>query len=141
LASWRSTAVALALLLAGCSGQTKREVAALASALDAYREAAGPAAAARAADVSRTPCSDAEVCDARSACVSAIAPTLRALELKDEVSRRLDDLQAKRLAPDAPEAQALPAKLDEASRLLQQAREGMAVCDKKVSDLRLRHGV
>jgi hypothetical protein len=137
-----AAALVLALAAPGCSGQAKREVSALAAALDAYRAAPeGPATTQRADDVARTACSDPQVCDARTACVAAITPTLRALALKDEVTRRLGDLQAHRLAPDAPEAQALPAKLDEASRLLQEGRAGMTACEKKVNDLRLHHGV
>jgi len=85
-------------------------------------------------------CTDAEVCAAKQVCLAAIVPTTRALVLKDEVAARLGDLQAKRLAPDAPEADALPAKLDEAERLLHEGRAKMTECDAKLVGLRVRHG-
>ena len=80
-------------------------------------------------------CSDAEVCAAKQACLAAIDPTTRALSLKDEVAARVVDIQAKRLAPDAPEADALPGKLDQAELLLREGRAKMTVCDAKLAAL------
>ena len=129
------------LALAGCQGTTKREVAALAATVDAFRGADAATRAARARAVVDVACADEQVCDAKRACVAAIDPTSRALGLKDEVEQRLGDIQAKRLPPDAPEAQALPAKLDEAERLLREGRAGMDLCERKLSELRVYHGV
>ena len=74
------------------------------------------------------------------ACVAAIEPTSRALALKDEVAARLAEVEARRLAPDSPEARALPDKLDEAQRLLEEGRAHMADCDARLAALAVAFG-
>jgi hypothetical protein len=118
--------------LGACGGGAKRESAALSDAVDRYRRADDGSKASQGQSVVAVACTVAEVCAAKRACLAAIDPTTRALALKDEVAARLVDLQAKRLAPDAPEAAALPGKLDEAERLLHEGRTQMADCDAKL---------
>jgi hypothetical protein len=151
--SRRSTAVRLATaaaLLAGgacgasvlciaCGSPAKREAMALADAVDRFRHANGASSVAQAAAVAAVPCSDSGVCDARNACVQAVDPTARALALKDEVTLKLADLEAARLSPDSPEAQALPAKLEDASRLLREGHAKMGACETKLTDLRVTY--
>ena len=86
-------------------------------------------------------CSDSRVCEAKRTCVAAIEPTTRALTLKDDVARRLADLEQRRLETDSPEVQALPGKLDDAERLLKDGRAKMAACDARLADLRMAFGV
>jgi hypothetical protein len=121
-------------------GAAKRESAALEDAVDRYRAADDGSKGARAEGVLGLACTEAAVCDAKRACLAAIEPTTRALLLKDEVTRRLSDLEQKRLAPDSDEAEGLPAKLDEASRMLKLGHEKMADCDKRLVDLRVQFG-
>ena len=85
-------------------------------------------------------CTDERVCDAKRVCMEALDPTAKALALKDEVSLRLTDLEAARLAPDSATAQELPGKLDEASRLLREGHAKMHECDAKLTDLRVTYG-
>ena len=85
--------------------------------------------------VSAVACTDDRVCAAKGACMAAIEPTVQALDLKDEVTRRLADIEAKRAEPD--EAKALPAKLDEATRLLTIGRTKMSDCDRALADLQV----
>jgi hypothetical protein len=125
----------LTCVLGGCTGSAKREGAALTDAVDRYRRAESSAKAAQGQAAFAVTCSDAEVCAAKQACLAAIDPTTRALSLKDEVAARVVDIQAKRLAPDAPEADALPGKLDQAELLLREGRAKMAVCDAKLGAL------
>jgi hypothetical protein len=137
--------VALAVLapvaLFACrSGAAQRESAALADAVDRYRTADDGAKSTRAQGVLSLACTEAAVCTAKRVCLAAIEPTTRALELKSEVTQRLADLEQKRLSPDSPEAESLPAKLDEATRLLQEGRSKMTDCDKSLVDLRLQFG-
>jgi hypothetical protein len=137
---------ALALLacvatLAACSGSGKREAATLVDAVDRYRRADDAGKEAQGQAVAAVACTDSRVCDARQACVAALEPTTRGLALKDEVVRRLADLEQKRLAPDSPEAEALPGKLDEAERLLKDGRAKMSACDARLTDLRVAFGV
>jgi hypothetical protein len=133
---------ALALAgLAGCqSGAAKRESSALADAVDRYRTAGDAAKSVQAQGVLGLACTEAAVCAAKRVCMAAIEPTTRALELKNEVTRRLADLEQKRLSPDSPEAEGLPAKLDEATRLLQEGRTKMNDCDKSLALLRVEFG-
>lgn len=125
----------LACLLGACAGSARRESAALADAVDRYRRAENGTRASQGQAVLAVVCTAAEVCAAKQACLAAIDPTTRALALKDEVAARLVDIQAKRLSPDAPEADALPSKLDEAERLLGEGRTKMADCDAKLVKL------
>lgn len=126
--------------LAACATNARRESVSLADAVDRYRHADSTAKAFQRQAVLTVACTDADVCAAKQACLAAIDPTTRALELKDEVAARLGDIQAKRLALDAPEADGLPAKLDEAERLLHEGRAKMADCDARLLALRARHG-
>ncbi|HEY3821292.1 MAG TPA: hypothetical protein VGL81_29200 [Polyangiaceae bacterium] len=130
----------VACVLAACSNPGKREAASLADAVDHYRRASDGSKEAEGKAVAAVACSDARVCDAKQACVAAIEPTTRALALKDEAARLLVEIEQKRLAPDAPEVEALPAKLDEAERLLKEGRAGMVRCDARLTDLRVTFG-
>jgi ABC-type molybdate transport system ATPase subunit len=135
---------ALALLgitLAACSNQAKREAAILMAAVDGFRRADGASKAALAAKVARVACTDEKVCAAKRACVEAIDPTARALALKEEVATSVSDIERKRVAPESPEARALPAKLDEAERLLNEGRLKMSACDRGLAELQLQHGI
>ena len=126
--------------LVGCSTSARHETIALVAAMDRYQRADNAAKGELAQAVAALSCSDAQVCDAKRACLAAIEPTARALALKDEVSARIDDLQAKRLAPDSLEAQTLPGKLDLASRLLNEGRARMPLCERLLADLRIARG-
>jgi hypothetical protein len=123
-----------------CSGGAKREASSLLAAVDRYRRADNSSKAAESQIVAGVACSDAKVCGAKRACLDAIEPTARALNLKDEVARRLADIQGKRLTPDSSEAQALPGKLDEAEKLLHEGRSKMPDCERKLTDLQIEYG-
>ena len=128
------------LALGACLGAGKGEATSLDDAVDRYRRAEGPQKLSELQAVTDLPCSIAEVCEAKAACLAAMGPTTRALALKDEVARVLGDLQEKRLPLDAAAAEELPGKLDEATHLLQEGRAQMADCDKKLADLELHYG-
>jgi len=134
-------AVLFVAALTECSGPGKREAQSLVDAVDRYRLADDASKDALGKAVAAVACTDSRVCDAKQACVAAVEPTTRALALKNEVARLLVELEHKRLAPDAPEAEALPGKLDEAERLLKDGRAGMARCDARLTDLRVAFGV
>ena len=129
-----------ALALGACHGSGKGEAASLDDAVDRYRRAEGAEQLSKMQAVTDLPCTIPEVCEAKAACLAAMAPTTRALALRDEVARMLGDLQENRLPLDAAAAQELPGKLDEATRLLQEGRTKMAECDKKLADLELHYG-
>jgi hypothetical protein len=132
--------VAFSLIGASCHDAPKRETAALVNAVDFFRRADGAGRADRVRDVAGVPCTEARVCEAKGICLAAIEPTARALALKDEVAARVADLEQKRLPPDAPEVRDLPAKLDEAKRLLEAGRAKMGECEVKLADLRVTFG-
>ena len=132
--------IALSLTGAACQDAPKRETAALVNAVEFFRRADGAGRADRVRDIAGLRCTEARVCEAKGVCLAAIEPTARALAIKDEVAARVADLEQKRLAPDAPEVQDLPAKLDEAKRLLEAGRAKMGECDVKLADLRVAFG-
>jgi hypothetical protein len=122
----------------GCSA--KREATSLLAAIERYQQADNATKATQVPAVAAVSCSDAQVCEAKRACLAAIQPTAQALTLKDYVSARIDDLQARRLSPDSLEAQALPGKLDSATQLLKEGRARMPECERKLADLRIASG-
>lgn len=129
------------LALAGCGNAGKRDASALTEAVDRFRGAGSDVArAAQAEAVASVSCSEARVCDAKATCVEAIGPTAKALALKNEVGMKLADIEAARMAPDSTEAQALPGKLEEATRLLREGHKKMDECDTKLTDLRITFG-
>jgi hypothetical protein len=132
--------VAVTGALPACHDAPKRETTALLDAVDFFRRADAAGRAGRVRAIADLPCTDARVCEAKEICVAAVEPTARALALKDEVTARVADLEQKRLAPDAPEVQELPTKLDEATHLLEAGRAKMTECEAKLADLRLTFG-
>lgn len=136
----RIAALLVLTLVIGCTGTAKREADSLASAVEAYRRTEGPMKPARARAVSEVTCTDARVCDAKADCVAAVDATTRALALKDEVAARVGDIEHGTLDRASPEAQALPGKLDEAERLLEEGRDRMGLCDQKLTKLRVEVG-
>jgi hypothetical protein len=133
---WLAATVLPSGLLA-CTGSAKREAATLSEAVDRFSRAS---TSAQAEAVDEVPCTDERVCEAKRVCTEAIDPTARALVIKDEVGTNIADIEAARLAPDSAIAQALPGKLDEASRLLQEGHAKMHECDAKLTDLRVTYG-
>ena len=127
-------------LLLGCSSDAKRQAAVLAAAVDSFRRAETDSKNAEAKRVAAVACTDEAVCDAKRACVAAVDPTARALLLKKEVEQSVEAIESKRVPSDSPEARDLPAKLDEAEKLLSSGRQMMSACDRKLAELELRFG-
>lgn len=123
-----------------CAAPGKREAAALTAAVDGFRRAPAPVRAVRAHAVSEVLCTDAKVCEAKTACVAAVDPTAQALAIMDEVQASTERVERGELDPDSPEANALPGKLDEAGKLLQQGKDHMATCDDRLKDLAVTFG-
>ncbi len=140
----RSTAVVLTLCVlafaaAHCGRSAKAEAVALATAVDQCRRAG---AASRAHDVKTVEdfaCTVEDVCAAKQSCGDALAVTAEALAIKDRVAQRLDDIEAKRLALDDLEAEALPGQLDVATRLLGEGRAKMGICDARLAELTAKY--
>jgi hypothetical protein len=136
-----AAAAILGLLLVHCSDGGKREASALTEAVDRFRRADSDAArAAQAQTVSTVACTAQRVCDAKNTCMLAIDPTVKAFALKGEVSSQIAEIEGGRLAADSAEARALPAKLGEATRLLQEGHRSMDKCDSMLTDLRVTYG-
>jgi hypothetical protein len=125
-------------LLAGCESARDREAASLATAVERFRQADNLERPQRVEPVKAVACTAPEVCAAKAACLKGIEPTVKALALKAEVERGLADLKSGTLAPDSPEAAAMPKKLDEAEALLKEGKAAMDRCDQALGDLRLR---
>ncbi|MDP8999897.1 MAG: hypothetical protein M3O46_07275 [Myxococcota bacterium] len=132
--------VALSVAIVACGGTGKRETSALVSAVDRYRRSDNASKVAEVQKVADVACSHPRVCDAKRACLAAMGPTARALAVKEEVARRLADIEEMRLSVDASDARGLPAKLDEAERLLNEGRSKMPDCEKQLTDLVVEHG-
>jgi len=130
----------LSTIVSSCDGAAKRETSALYEAVDRYRVADSAAKLGRGQGVAAVECTVAPVCDAKRVCLAAIDPTTRALRLKDDVALRVADVEHRRLDPASPEARALPGELDEAARLLEEGRQKMTECERRLADLRVRYG-
>ncbi len=126
------------LALAGCSAG-KREATSLVTAVDRFHAAENDEKPAAAEGVNQVPCSVDEVCAAKKLCLSAVDPMARGLRLKAEVQRGIDALQNKQLSPEDEAARALPQRLDEASRLLDEGYRAMPACDARLLELRRKY--
>lgn len=135
-----AVAATLAATSAACGGEARRESAALLEAVDRYRDADASSKLVRGQAVAAVACSAGPVCSAKRVCLAAIEPTTRALQLRDDVARRVADIEQKHLDVAPPEKQALSGKLDEATELLQAGREKMSECERRLADLRVQYG-
>jgi hypothetical protein len=131
--------LSVASVVAGCERSPKREAASLANAVDRCRKADSVSRSREVKSVEDVPCTAEDVCAAKMFCAEALARTAEALAIKDRVAQRLDDIEAKRLAVDEPEAEALPAQLDIATRLLGQGRVKMSICDTRLAELSVKY--
>ena len=129
--------------MSGCThdDKVKAEAATLQRAVERYREADNLRRPAAAAELAELPCADPAVCAAKEACVAAARPTARALDLKREVERGVEEIQSGTLAPTDPRAQSFGGKLNEASSLLEEGHQALPACDEKMRDLKRRHGL
>lgn len=132
-------ALALVVLLVACDSGERREAAVLAQAVERFHIAENPQKPSAVEALRAVPCSAAEVCRARDACLAAAEPTAKALRLKSEVEKGLAALEKGALAKDSPEARALPAKLDEAETLLKEGFQALPACDDQVAALKKKH--
>jgi hypothetical protein len=132
--------VFFSLVIAACTPPAKHETAAVSAAVDRFRRGEDDAKAQLATAAAAVPCTDAAVCAAKSTCVAAMEPMARALTLKGEVARKLDDIEHGRLSAGSPEARGLADKLDEAERLLEDSRAKWAACEKSLTELRMTYG-
>jgi len=123
-----------------CSS-AEEEAASLVSAVEMFHRASNDARPARADAVAGVVCRNAEVCQAKSLCVEAIAETASALRMKRDAESVLAEVESHKRAANDPTVLALPAKLDEASALLRKGHDAMPACDKKILVLRERYGL
>ncbi len=128
------------VLCASCSS-AKREASFLVAAVDRFHRAENADKPRSAAAISSVTCTDPAVCEAKGACQAATTATADALLLKADVEARLADIRRGALSKTDDAVKALPAKLDEAGRLLGEGRRGMPACDQKILVLRGRYGL
>jgi hypothetical protein len=131
----------LASVAVAACASGRREAASLVEAVDRYRRAEMNAKGPLADAIDAVPCSDGEVCAAKAACVAAARPTVRGAALKREVESSLAELRVGRLTQGQANAERLPEKLDEASRLLDEGRVKLPVCDAQITALRLKYAL
>jgi hypothetical protein len=141
--SMADLAIAFALLgaglatLASCTPRGKEETAMLARAVDRVRSAPESDKTAAAAALEAVPCDEQQaICDVKAECVVFAKKTVAGLARKSEVERTLADVQAGKLAPTDPAAEALAGKLDEASALLKEGEAALVECDQRLAHLK-----
>ena len=86
-------------------------------------------------------CSAVDVCQARDACLASAEATAKALRLKSEVEQGLLAIEKDAMPHDAPEARALPLKLDEAESLLKEGFAALPACDDQVMALKRKYQI
>jgi hypothetical protein len=131
-------AIAALLILVACDGD-RPDAERVITAVDRYRRAENPEKPARADDLRATPCSAADVCRAKEACLASAEPTAKALRLKQEVEKTLGAVERGELPQDSPEARALPKKLDDAEAFLKDGFDHLTSCDAEIIALRRKH--
>ena len=131
---------ALLLLVLGCSSP-RPEVASLVTGVDRFHRASNDERPARADALARVACQDREVCAAKALCVEATTATGAALRLKREAEAMLAEVELGTKDAQDPAVAALPAKLDQASKLLKKGHDAMPACDHEILVLRERYGL
>jgi len=133
-------ALALCVVMAACSS-TKPEAASLVAAVDQFHRASNEDRPARADELGKVPCQDAEVCAAKAACVEATGATGSALRIKHDAEAVLADLEAGKRQKTDPEVRALPGQLELATARLKEGHDKMPLCDQRVVVLRGKYGI
>lgn len=128
-----------ASLACACEGGARQEADSLARALDRFRRADNADKANAIHDLRATRCTADDVCRARKECLAYAEPTVRALVLKADVEKALASLERDAMAASSEEARSLPAKLDDAERLLKEGMDHLEPCDGEVQALRRKH--
>ena len=129
--------IALAALLAlACTPRGKEETAMLIAAVDRVRGAPDASKSDAVAPLKAVPCDEPSICEVKKECVAFAEKTVAGLALKTEVERTLAAVTAGKLAAADPAAQALPGKLDDASRLLREGEASLVKCDERLVHLK-----
>ncbi|WP_394838043.1 hypothetical protein LVJ94_14120 [Pendulispora rubella] len=129
------------MVLPACANTGKVEAGSLSQAIERYRVADNSLKGSMAEALDHTPCSVVDVCETKRACLAVSGPTARALALKHQVEVGLAEVRAGKLEHDSPEARALPDKLDEAARLLEEGHAALPTCDEKLQALKRKYGI
>lgn len=134
----RFAPVLIAVGVLACEGGARREADQLLAAVERFRRAENAEKPARVDAIRAVVCTDVDVCRAREVCLASAEATAQALVLEREVERGLAAMEKGELPKDAPEAKALPAKLEEAERLLKQGHADLGKCEAETSALMRR---
>ena len=129
--------VVLGLAIVGCSNPAKGEAASLVAAMDRFRAAELISKPGLLPPLQAMPCTDAEVCAAKTACVDHAERLVHGIALKHDVDMRMSGTDAASFDPET--RAALIAKLDDASRLLDEGHAAQAACDEKTLQLRIKY--
>lgn len=136
----RALAFAMAAsALVACDGAERREVASLAMAVERFHRADNVGKPAAVEQLRALPCTAADVCRARDACLAAGEATAKALRLKSDVEQGLAAVERGALPKDSLEASLLASKLDQAEALLKEGFQNLPACDDQVATLKRRH--
>lgn len=137
--------VALVLVLGAvsiaCDGAERRDAEGVVLSVTRLRGADFAATPAMVEALRATPCVAVDVCKAREVCLAAGDDVTKGLRLKSEVESGLVSLEKGTLRREAPEARALPQKLEEAEALIQRGRAALPACDEHVQALKRKHRI
>jgi hypothetical protein len=131
--------LAIALGSVACTS-THREAASLIEAVDRYRKAEMNAKGPLADALAKVPCSAAEVCAAKEACLATARPTVKGMALKAEVEAALGALRRDGGSLEGASSKGLVQTLDQATGLLEEGEARLPACDARVTALRLEYG-
>lgn len=137
----RTIFLAAALILPACSTGARQEAAQVVEAMDRFRKADNAAKPSTVETLRAVKCSAADVCKARDACLASAEATSKALKLKSEVAQGLTAIETDAMPRSAPEARALPAKLDEAESLLKEGFAALPQCDDQLMALKRKYQI
>jgi hypothetical protein len=128
-----------ALAAAACTSPAKQEAKSLVFAVDHYRQAENAEKPELADAVEAVPCTDAEVCATKEACLAVARPTAKALRLQREVQKGVAEMQDGSLSPYDPKAKAFPEKIEQSEKLLAEGQAALEACDTKLTALRVKY--
>ena len=138
---WFALFLGISCVHIACTSGARQEAAQVVEAVDRFRKADNAAKPATVETLRAVKCSAEDVCRARDACLASAEATAKALRLKSEVEQGLSALEKDAMPSDAPEARALPAKLDEAESLLKEGFRALPACDDQVMALKRKYQI
>ena len=123
------------LLLAGCDSAARNETRQLVTAVDRFRKAENAEKPSHVGAIENSPCTDAEVCRARSTCLQSAQATAKGLSLTSQAAQLMKTVHP------GDDTAPIERMLDDAKQSNELGMKKLGECDDELMALKRKHGV